>query len=55
MDHEKASNNSDSYPQGAKHGQRGDVAYVLDERRRAALADVDNAAFSYALYPLASA
>ena len=55
MDNEKASNNSESYPQGAKHGQRDDVAYVLDERRRAALADVDNAAFSYVLYFLTSA
>jgi PHS family inorganic phosphate transporter-like MFS transporter len=40
MNQEKASSNG-SYP------QRDDVAYVLDERRRAALADVDNAKFSY--------
>jgi PHS family inorganic phosphate transporter-like MFS transporter len=46
IDHEKASD-SDSYPQVAKHGRRDDVAYALDERRRAALADVDNAEFSY--------
>jgi MFS transporter, PHS family, inorganic phosphate transporter len=34
---------------GAYHQERerDDVAYVLDERRRAALADVDNAEFSY--------
>jgi MFS transporter, PHS family, inorganic phosphate transporter len=44
IDHEKDSHNSDSYP---KTGRRDDVAYVLDERRRAALADVDNAKFSY--------
>jgi len=35
----------DSYPQVPKH-RRDDVAYVLDERRRAALAEVDNAQFS---------
>ena len=51
IDHEKASNTSDSYPQVGKHGKRDDVAYVLDERRRAALADVDNAKFSYVSYP----
>jgi len=28
---------------------RGEVAYVLDERRRAALAEVDNAKFSCVL------
>lgn len=27
--------------------RRGDSAYILDERRRAALAEVDNAKFSY--------
>jgi MFS transporter, PHS family, inorganic phosphate transporter len=42
MNQEKASSN------GSHQGQkRDDVAYVLDERRRAALADVDNAEFSY--------
>ena len=39
MNQEKAG----SYPTDKRH----DVAYVLDERRRAALADVDNAEFSY--------
>jgi len=29
--------------------QRGDAAFILDERRRAALAEVDNAKFSYAV------
>lgn len=43
LDHEKS---NDSYPQATKHG-RDDVTFVLDERRRAALADVDNAEFSY--------
>jgi PHS family inorganic phosphate transporter-like MFS transporter len=38
---EKAASSTGSFPQGA------DVHYVLDERRRAALAEVDNAAFSY--------
>jgi MFS transporter, PHS family, inorganic phosphate transporter len=43
MNQEKASTS------GAYHQEqnRDDVAYVLDERRRAALADVDNAEFSY--------
>src|ERR1700677_2745064 len=50
IDHEKASNSSGSYPQVGKHGKRDDVAYVLDERRRAALADVDNAKLSYVSY-----
>lgn len=45
-DHEKDSN--DSYPHVAKHG-KDDVTFVLDERRRAALADVDNAQFSYVI------
>jgi hypothetical protein len=44
MNHEKDSTNG-SYPQ-AQQEKREDVAYVLDERRRAALADVDNAKFS---------
>ncbi|KIM78090.1 hypothetical protein PILCRDRAFT_824802 [Piloderma croceum F 1598] len=43
MNQDKASSNG-SYPHGQK---RDDVAYVLDERRRAALADVDNAEFSW--------
>ncbi|KAJ7903690.1 phosphate transporter [Mycena olivaceomarginata] len=38
---EKAASSTGSFPQGA------DVHYVLDERRRAALAEVDNAAFSW--------
>jgi MFS transporter, PHS family, inorganic phosphate transporter len=52
VDNEKASD-SGSYPQVAKHGRRDDVAYALDERRRAALRDVDEAEFSYVLqiYP----
>jgi PHS family inorganic phosphate transporter-like MFS transporter len=43
-DHEKGSD-SDCYPKVPKH-ERDNVAYVLDERRRAALADVDNAKLS---------
>jgi MFS transporter, PHS family, inorganic phosphate transporter len=45
MNQEKASSTG-SYPQ-AHMDKTNDVAYVLDERRRAALADVDNAEFSY--------
>jgi PHS family inorganic phosphate transporter-like MFS transporter len=41
--HEK---NSDSSSQ-EKGAHRGDAVYVLDERRRAALAEVDNAKFSW--------
>ena len=42
---EKGSDNG-SYP---KPGRRDDVAYALDERRRAALREVDEAEFSYVL------
>ncbi|KIM88284.1 hypothetical protein PILCRDRAFT_95578 [Piloderma croceum F 1598] len=45
MNQEKASSTG-SYPQ-ANTDRQNDVAYVLDERRRAALADVDNAEFSW--------
>jgi len=44
VDHEKGSD-SDCYPKVPKQ-ERGDVAYVLDARRRAALADIDNAKLS---------
>jgi MFS transporter, PHS family, inorganic phosphate transporter len=44
VDHEKGSD-SECYPQIPKQ-PRDDVAYILDERRRAALADVDNAKLS---------
>jgi PHS family inorganic phosphate transporter-like MFS transporter len=37
----------DSYPHVTKNDHRDDVAHVLDERRRAALAEIDNAKFSW--------
>lgn len=42
----------DSYPHVTKNDHRDDVAHVLDERRRAALAEIDNAKFSY-VFPFA--
>lgn len=42
---------SDTYEKGSNNGSNGgnDAGYILDARRRAALAEVDNAKFSYAL------
>jgi len=34
------------YEKGSNDGNANDVARILDERRRAALAEVDNAKFS---------
>lgn len=31
-------------------GSTADAAYVLDERRRAALSEIDNASFSYVYF-----
>jgi hypothetical protein len=43
---ENEKNSHDSYPNVTKNPPRDDVANILDERRRAALAEVDNAKFS---------
>lgn len=45
--HEKTSNNTS---QEKVIGGQTDAVYVLDERRRAALAEVDNAKFSYVVF-----
>ena len=43
----------DSHSSDAQKGE--DATYVLDERRRAALADVDNAKFSCVSWPVSKA
>jgi hypothetical protein len=43
---ENEKNSHDSYPHVTKNPPGDEVANILDERRRAALAEIDNAKFS---------